>query len=113
MTTQICRLEVKCWDKQTGIGKSSSNSLDEYAQKLKIKQMVDEERYTMKIRLAEDKKDREKKARRDRQNELKSQIAISGGRFQGFSSNDRQADRSQEGQDFMVSSCNLFLIINN
>ena len=95
-------------------GKSSSQSLDEYAQKLKIKQIADEERYTMKIRLAEEKKDQEKQTRRTRQNELKSQIAISGGRFQGFSSmNDRQQDRSQEGQDFMVSSCNVYFIIDN
>ena len=115
MSTQIRRMEVKSREKQSkSKGKSSSNSLDEYAQKLRIKQMADEERYTMKIRLAEDKKDREKKARRDRQNELKSQIAISGGRFNGFTgnSNDR-ADRPQEGQDFMVSSYNLFYLNDN
>ena len=115
MSTQICRLEVKCRAKPVGggKGKSSTQSLDEYAQKLKIKQIADEERYEMKIRLAEDKKDREKQTRRARQNELKSQIAISGGRFQGFGSmNDRPQERSQEGQNFMVSLFNIYFIIN-
>ena len=51
----------------------------------------------MKIWLAEDKKYREKQTRRARQSELKSQIAISGGWFQGFGSmNDRPQDRSQQ-----------------
>lgn len=101
LSNQLRCLEVKNRDRNDQ-GKGKSQTLDEYATKLKIKQIVDEERYEMKISLAEEKKEREKRAHREQQSELQSQIAISGGRLRGFGPD--VTHRNHSNQDFMWTS---------
>lgn len=96
MSSQIRRLEVKNRDKGGSSNKKDTSILD-YKEKLDLKAAAAEQHYHMKVRIAEEKKEREQATRRRRQEELRSQIAVSGGRFEPFSRNSNSHPFSSGG----------------
>jgi len=81
LSGQVRRLEVK-GQAGKGVGTGIDESIEIFARKLELKQIAEENRYSMKARQVELKKEREKENRRRKSSELHSQIAISeGGRF--------------------------------
>jgi len=103
LTGQVRRQEVKgrsCKSVATG----KDESIEMFARKLELKHIAEENRYTMKARQVEIKKEREKEARRRRASELHSQIAIIGcGRF-GYGVSSRSSTIGGREDEYMMSS---------
>jgi len=78
LSGQVRSLEVKGRAGKGG-GTGKDESIEMFARKLELKQIAEENRYSMKARQIKLKKEREKENRRRRASELHLQIAISGG----------------------------------
>lgn len=81
LSTKIRKLETELKKKGEKKSRTDKESLEVYKKKLDIHSKHEEKRYSMKVRQAEEKKEREQDTRRRRAVELQSQISIVGGRF--------------------------------